>query len=55
MRLLHDGKEIFHSNSLNHLTLPVTHPGAYRVECYMRFLGERRGWIFSNPIYLTKE
>jgi hypothetical protein len=54
MRLLHNGNEIFHSNNLNHLTLPVNRPGAYRVECYTRFLGERRGWIFSNPIYLAK-
>lgn len=27
-------------------------PGAYRVECYLDFLGQRRGWIFSNPIYV---
>ncbi len=28
-------------------------PGAWRVEVYRRFGGRRRGWIFSNPIYLT--
>ncbi len=27
-------------------------PGVYRVECYTRYLGKRRGWIFSNPIYV---
>ncbi|MBN2550521.1 MAG: PHP domain-containing protein [Anaerolineales bacterium] len=27
-------------------------PGAYRVETYINFLGKRRGWIFSNPIYI---
>jgi hypothetical protein len=27
-------------------------PGVYRVECYIQYLGKRRGWIFSNPIYL---
>lgn len=26
--------------------------GAYRVECSINFLGKRRGWIFSNPIYV---
>jgi hypothetical protein len=27
-------------------------PGVYRVEAYKRYLGVRRGWIFSNPIYI---
>ncbi|KPL84060.1 hypothetical protein SE15_02420 [Thermanaerothrix daxensis] len=27
-------------------------PGVYRVECYLPYLGQQRGWIFSNPIYL---
>ena len=27
-------------------------PGVYRVEAYRRYLGSRRGWIFSNPIYV---
>jgi hypothetical protein len=26
--------------------------GVYRVEAYRRYLGARRGWIFSNPIYV---
>jgi len=30
-------------------------PGVYRVECYLRFRGRRRAWIFSNPIYLRSE
>jgi hypothetical protein len=37
-----------HGRSLH---VVVTQPGAYRVEAYRRFLG-RRGWIFSNPIYV---
>ncbi len=28
-------------------------PGVYRVEVYRRFGGRRRGWIFSNPIYIA--
>jgi hypothetical protein len=27
-------------------------PGAYRVEAYKNYLGKKRGWIFSNPIYI---
>jgi hypothetical protein len=27
-------------------------PGVYRVEAYLHFLGQRRAWIFSNPIYI---
>jgi len=34
------------------LTHLVTQPGIYRVETYLHYLGKRRGWIFSNPIYV---
>jgi hypothetical protein len=27
-------------------------PGVYRIEAYKRYLGKRRGWIFSNPVYV---
>jgi hypothetical protein len=27
-------------------------PGVYRVEVYIDYMGKRRGWIFSNPIYV---
>lgn len=30
----------------------VTEAGAYRVEAHRRYLGARRGWIYSNPIYV---
>lgn len=32
----------------------TSEPGVYRVEAYIRYLGKRRGWIFSNPIYVIK-
>jgi hypothetical protein len=35
------------------LTFTTTEPGVYRVEAYHQFLGRRRGWIFSNPIYIV--
>jgi hypothetical protein len=34
---------------------PVTQPGVYRLECYKRYLGKKRGWIFSNPIWITED
>jgi len=50
--LLKDG-EIIKSwddrDSCAHIT---TAPGVYRVEAYLEFRGKRRGWIFSNPIYV---
>ncbi len=50
--LLKDG-EIVKSwddrDSCAHIT---TEPGVYRVEVYIQFRGKRRGWIFSNPIYV---
>ncbi|MGD8554252.1 MAG: CehA/McbA family metallohydrolase [Anaerolineales bacterium] len=31
----------------------VREPGVYRVEAYVFYKGKRRGWIFSNPIFVT--
>ncbi len=51
-RLLKDGK-VIRSWSMNDVCAHITNePGVYRVECYVHFLGQLRGWIFSNPIYL---
>lgn len=36
-------------DTCTHIT---TEPGVYRVEVYLQYLGSRRGWIFSNPIYV---
>jgi hypothetical protein len=33
-------------------TYITNNPGVYRVEIYIHYLGSRRGWIFSNPIYV---
>jgi hypothetical protein len=30
----------------------ATEAGVYRVEVYRSYFGKRRGWIYSNPIYL---
>jgi hypothetical protein len=33
----------------------TTEPGVFRVEAYLPYRGQRRGWIFSNPIYVKKK
>jgi hypothetical protein len=51
-RLLHNGKVIKAFEYRDMLTHTVTQPGAYRIECYLKYMSVRRGWIFSNPIYV---
>jgi hypothetical protein len=50
--LLKDGIRLrtWHKHDL--CTYITTEPGIYRVEVYVNYLGMRRGWIFSNPIYI---
>ena len=50
--LLKDGKplRVWHNHDL--CTYITTEPGVYRVEAYIHYLGRRRGWIFSNPVYV---
>ena len=50
-RLIRDGK-VVNSTQGEALVHLVTQPGIYRVEAYKKFLGRKRGWIFSNPIYV---
>ena len=51
-RLIKDGEVIqtwMERDICSHIT---TEPGVYRVEAYIPYRGKRRGWIFSNPIYV---
>jgi hypothetical protein len=50
-RLIRDGEVVARSSrrTLEHVTAQA---GAYRVEVFRRFRLERRGWIFSSPIYV---
>ena len=50
--LLKDGKPIKTWDNRESITYTTTEPGVFRVEVYRKFLRERRGWIFSNPIYV---
>ncbi len=50
--LLKDGEVIRSSIKRGSIVHKVEAPGVYRVEAYLQFKGKRRGWIFSNPIYI---
>jgi len=51
IKLIKDGEclKALHGDTFTYIT---NEPGAYRIEAYKHFLGQRRGWIFSNPIYI---
>ena len=52
IRLLCDGKVIRKARRAQALAYLATEPGVYRIEAYRNYMGQRRGWIFSNPIYV---
>jgi len=47
-----NGSQYHRVSGKNDIEVEVSSPGIYRVECYKWFLGRKRGWIFSNPIYI---
>jgi hypothetical protein len=51
-RLIKDGKPIKVWHKRENCTYITSQPGVYRVEAYIHFRGRRRGWIYSNPIYI---
>ncbi len=52
IRLIQDGKTIAVWKSSQACAYSATEPGVYRVEAWKNYLGAKRGWIFSNPIYV---
>jgi len=50
--LLKDGKPVRTWHKHDQCTYITSEPGVYRVEVYIHYLGRRRGWIFSNPVYV---
>ncbi len=50
--LLKDGEIIKKWDGRDSCIHITTEPGVYRVEAFIEFRGKRRGWIFSNPIYV---
>ncbi len=52
MRLIRHGVVVAEVARNTTLTYMPIEPGAYRVECNIKYNGRSRGWIYSNPIYL---
>ena len=50
--LIKDGRIIGTWKESYAYTHIATEPGVYRIEAYRNYLGRKRGWIFSNPIYV---
>jgi len=50
--LLKDGTPVRTWHKLELCTYITSQPGVYRVEVYIQYLGRKRGWIFSNPVYI---
>jgi hypothetical protein len=50
--LLKDGKPVRTWHQRESCTYITSEPGVFRVEAYLWYAGRRRGWIFSNPIYV---
>jgi hypothetical protein len=53
LQLIRDGKVLRRWDATRAAVQVVTEPGAYRVEALLPHRGALRGWIYSNPIYLT--
>jgi hypothetical protein len=51
-QLVRHGQVVKSWSNQQHCTYITSQPGAYRVEVHLKYLGQRRGWIFSNPIYV---
>jgi hypothetical protein len=51
-RLLKDGKPVKTWRGQENCTHITSEPGVYRAEAYIQYLGARRAWIISNPIYI---
>lgn len=49
--LLKNGN-VFAQGTGKFLEVEITDPGVYRVEAQRWFWGARRGWVYSNPIYV---
>jgi len=52
IHLFKDGQQIGVWKNTQTCTYTATEPGVYRVEVFINYLGKKRGWIYSNPIYV---
>lgn len=51
-QLIRNGKVVQIWERQDLCTFISTDPGVYRVEAFLNYRGIRRGWIFSNPIFI---
>ena len=51
-RVLRDGEEVWRTEDQSITMEGVAASGAYRVEGWLEVDGEKRPWIYSNPIYI---
>lgn len=51
-RLVRHGEVVQTWTGQQHCAYITSQPGAYRAEAYLQYQGQKRGWIFSNPIYV---
>jgi hypothetical protein len=52
--LIRNGKTIKKWRNRTRCSFEATSAGVYRVEVYLPYRGRRRGWIYSNPIYISE-
>ena len=52
--LIRDGKTVKKWRNRTRCSYEVTSAGIYRVEVFLPYRGRRRGWIYSNPIYIRE-
>jgi hypothetical protein len=52
IRLLKNGEVISINKRSQALAYFTREPGVYRIEAFIKYFGIKRGWIFSNPIYV---
>jgi hypothetical protein len=53
IHLIKNGKLIKRWRNHQVAAFIATEPGIYRAEVYRYYMGKMRGWIYSNPIYVT--
>jgi hypothetical protein len=54
IRVIRNGL-LFHRAVTTEFRIDVNEPGVYRIEADLKALGRYRPWIFSNPIYVSRE
>ncbi|MBI5838521.1 MAG: PHP domain-containing protein [Chloroflexi bacterium] len=52
LRLIKDGQLLQKWDMQTACTHITTEPGVYRIEAHKSYLGRKRGWVYSNPIYV---